>query len=878
LEVLPLKGVAILWKDKVRNGSITVTHGDIESGRFIYGQGTYDSINQTFQMDVASRLELQVINESIQFGAHSTILSIRTDQHAFSFYLRDVTKAYPIYIKEYEVIVTVPENASDYEQIVKTIHNQGLQTNLERLEEEPEESYETAANATRPLITPVWLGLSRDIRIFESDYRGGGESDIDRMWDNIRPRNAGERVHLEETSGTAVQYSYLLGRGLGCEHRLTRRLHNGIFPIVEAVIQDHDIHYENTAFVSFERSPLSVSTLKGTPYLKADRHGVGYMFTPEQRAEYEGLIELEPPSEEETVYYSRTIATNLSRVPRYAWFKNPFVVNIERTFDGEAGLGMFSSDRVFVVSKINGRPMPQEEVAILLSPGESAVYEFYIPHQPISRSRAIQLGLQDFTIKHRECVDFWAAKPQNTMEIKLPERRIQEMMQAGFMHLDLISYGLEPEGPLVPMIGVYTGIGSESSPIIQYLDSVGAHTNAERALQFFLDKQHESGFIQNFGGYMLETGAALWSMGEHYRYTRDEAWVDKIKPKLIKAYHFLMDWRKRNLREELRGRGYGMLEGKTADPEDHFRSYMLNGFAFVGLKRLAEMLLLSDKALSEQILEDADAMKQDIRVSLKEAIARSPVIPLGDGSWIPTCPPWAEYTGPLALYADGGSWGTHGSIAARDSLLGPLYLVIQEVLEPDEQETSFLLQFHNELFCLRNVALSQPYYSIHPWIHLKRGETKAFLKTFYNGLASLADREIYTFWEHFWHASPHKTHEEGWFLMQCRWMLYMEEGQTLKLLPGIPRAWMEHGKTISLHRAASYFGPFSMVIESNIQNGSMTATIEFYSDRLPETVEIRLPHPQGKQAWRASNGSYNPDRESVVIAVSSSITQVILEF
>jgi hypothetical protein len=109
-------------------------------------------------------------------------------------------------------------------------------------------------------------------------------------------------------------------------------------------------------------------------------------------------------------------------------------------------------------------------------------------------------------------------------------------------------------------------------------------------------------------------------------------------------------------------------------------------------------------------------------------------------------------------------------------------------------------------------------------------------------------------------------------------MLYMEEGQTLKLLPGIPRAWMEHGKTISLHRAASYFGPFSMVIESNIQNGSMTATIEFYSDRLPETVEIRLPHPQGKQAWRASNGSYNPDRESVVIAVSSSITQVILEF
>jgi hypothetical protein len=47
---------------------------------------------------------------------------------------------------------------------------------------------------------------------------------------------------------------------------------------------------------------------------------------------------------------------------------------------------------------------------------------------------------------------------------------------------------------------------------------------------YFLDKQHDDGFIQNFGGYMLETGAALWSMGEHYRYTRDEAWVRQISP------------------------------------------------------------------------------------------------------------------------------------------------------------------------------------------------------------------------------------------------------------------------------------------------------------------------------------------------------------
>ena len=46
-------------------------------------------------------------------------------------------------------------------------------------------------------------------------------------------------------------------------------------------------------------------------------------------------------------------------------------------------------------------------------------------------------------------------------------------------------------------------------------------------------------------------------------------------------------------------------------------------------------------------------------------------------------------------------------------------------------------------------------------IHLRRGEVKPFLKAYYNAVASLADRQTYTFWEHYFHASPHKTHEEA---------------------------------------------------------------------------------------------------------------------
>jgi hypothetical protein len=452
------------------------------------------------------------------------------------------------------------------------------------------------------------------------------------------------------------------------------------------------------------------------------------------------------------------------------------------------------------------------------------------------------------------------------------------MIRAGLLHLDLVTYGREPNGTLVPTIGIYTAIGSESSPIIQFMDSMGWHDEARRALMYFLDKQHEDGFIQNFGGYMLETGAALWSMGEHYRYTRDDEWVKQIEPKLLKACEFMLKWRQRNMRDDLQGKGYGLMEGKVADPEDPFHSFMLNGYAYLGMSRVAEMLHNVDPAAARKWQDEAEAFKADIRKAFAESMARSPVIPLGDGTWCPTAPPWGEYRGPLSLFADGGKSFTHGSMVSRDSLLGPLYLTFQEVLDPKEPATGFLLSFHSELMTQRNVAFTQPYYSRHPVTHLRRGEVKPFLKAYYNTVASLADRQTYTFWEHYFHGSPHKTHEEAWFLMQTRWMLYMERGDTLQLLPGVPRAYFEDGKHIEIKRAASYFGPVSLQTESKLSEGRIVATMECPLDRGLKRVELRLPHPAGRRPTSVAGGKYNPDTETVTVEPFSGHVEVILRF
>jgi hypothetical protein len=285
------------------------------------------------------------------------------------------------------------------------------------------------------------------------------------------------------------------------------------------------------------------------------------------------------------------------------------------------------------------------------------------------------------------------------------------------------------------------------------------------------------------------------------------------------------------------------------------------------------MLADSDAKTAKRLGREAAAWRRDIRAVVERVMAESPVIPLGDGSWAPTCPPWAEARGPSALHVDGTPSNTHGTTAGRDSLIGPLYLILQEVIDADEWLGECLLKTNHELFTSSNAGFSQPYYVRHDYAHLRRGEAPAFLKVYYNQLTALADRETYTFWEHYFGASPHKTHEEGWFLMQTRWMLWLEEGDTLRLLAGIPRAWLEDGREIVLSKVASYFGKFSLTVRSRLDTGRIEAEIVFHEPkRRPKQAALRLPHPLGLKAQSCRGGRYDAETETVLVKGAGKIS------
>jgi hypothetical protein len=580
----PNPEITILWKDASPEGEISARFGKTVGLEIIKGKGVLSGQRFTFHPAAENEIRVKFGDCSVGPGSASTLVSVETTEHPFSFFLRDVSTKFPIYIPEYNVIVTKTNDTRDFDGIKKDILDRKMKTKLEIMEAGPEDSYEAASLVTRNQACPTWLGISRDVRTFEVYY---AMEDAPAEYEIIRPRLVAGFRKLEELDNGEAEYAFVTGRGQGPVLNSTRRLEEGRMPILHTKLIDEDISYESVFFASLESSRLTTENNAGTNYLVADYHAAGHMFTESQK---QLLVEKQKEDSlnkmEETVLWVRTIATNSSQVPRYAWFKTVkpgrgWWSGYGWYYDGKHGFSAYKNGRVFCISRLNGKPLVNEEMTVLLAPGEQAEFEFCIPHAPVSRERAEILSLQSFDERYEECRQFWQEKLAAAPLIKLPEKRIEEMMYAGLLHLDLVAYGNEPDGTLAPTIGVYSPIGTESSPIIQYFNSMGWHDIARRSLQYFLDKQHEDGMIQNFNGYMVETGAALWTMGEYFRYTNDVEWLQETKPALLKSCKFLQKWREENMGSDFRGPGFGMISGKVADPEDAYHQFMLNAYAYL---------------------------------------------------------------------------------------------------------------------------------------------------------------------------------------------------------------------------------------------------------------------------------------------------------
>lgn len=875
-----LNAVEVEWKTASGEVEIKAANGTVPSVTVLKGKGRVKGCGVKVRKPSCLRLRFDVQDPVTAPGPNSTIISVVNGAESFSFFLRDVNATSPIWIPEYQVVVLPDGVSMSYDEVVESVKSRHLVSKMDRIEQEEEASFEAAEKVTRNMSVPIWLGISRDIRLFQITEELPDALSSNQQDKTVIPMLSISQVVEESISPYPLSYNYSFSRGIGAYNNITRSLEDNVFPIYISVTEDDDVTYRSKSFVTLEKSILTEENNKGTHYLISDNYSCGRTWTPAQREQLNDVFANTPPAEEETVLVIHTEITNNGDVPRYAWMKIPYatVPGGDYTYDPVTGFSSFKDGRVFCVSLMGGKSVPNDETAVLLGPGESINVDYFLPHRPITAARAEALAQRSYEDLHTQCKAFWQKKLDAAAKIHVPEERIDNMIKAGLLHLDLITYGDRDQGTLAANVGNYSPIGTESAPIIQYYESLGLTDQARRCLQYFIDTQQEDGCIVNFAGYTIETGAVLWSIGEYYRYTRDRQWIEQVKPQIMKACNYLIEWRRRNLKEELRGRGYGMIDGKVADPVDPYHQFMLNGYAYLGLKRISDMLEEMGCEEAQSLVAEAKSWRQDILDSFHACLASSPVVPISDGSWCPTCSPWAESPTARFFLQKAEQYRSHGTFMVPDGLLGPLHLIYTEVIDPQSRDAALLLKYYRDVICQDNTLFSQPYYGKHNIIQARLGQVKPFLNTYYYTVAPHFDHSTGTFWEHYFKVSVHKTHEEANFLMETRQMLYLEDGDTLKLLSVIPRRWLEDGKEIVLDSVLSYFGRINLDVTSNVAKGEIRAHVSCPDAGKPSAVTVRLPHPDGIKAAKVSGGSYDPATETVTVTDFPGEADIVLYF
>ncbi len=557
----------------------------------------------------------------------------------------------------------------------------------------------------------------------------------------------------------------------------------------------------------------------------------------------------------------------------------------------------------------------------VLRPGDEVVVHIVVPGLPLPSADHIELHGLDYDRLHDSAVKYWKIRLSEGMQVEIPDRELQNIYNATLHHwlLALTKDGRRTEHyPNVAMLE-YGCIGSESSPVIQSLDMRGIHKRAEGCLRAWLstqgDSKPEGDYISKEGGfyhfwpiYTIDQGAVLWALAEHYLYARDRAWLEKVATQIVAGCDFIIRERKRTMKELPGGRKplyYGSAPaGCVADPRDWEYSFMLNGYFYLGLKKSAQVLQDVDPDNAQRIAVEAQDYLQGIRKALKESVAISPVTRLRDNTGVPTVPSYLGLRG-LSTDAKDSVDPDARHAYAYDATIGPFHLLKSEVLQPEDPEVGWMLNyFEDRLFMFSplqsRVDLSQlstdwfnmggfeklqPYYVHYQDAYLQRDEIPNFLRGFFNTLAAISDPQTLTFQEELDYdgAQPHKTHEEAWFFHQFRFMLVMEMGNDLYLARGTPREWLKRGQRIAVSRAPSYFGELSYSIQSHAESGRIEATVNPPRRQLPHNLYLRLRHPAQARMKRVSvNGEswsdFDPGKEWIRLPTQVTELQVVAEF
>ena len=772
-----------------------------------------------------------------------TVLRFDIAGRAFGVGVEDVLANEAVYVPEAGLLVTrEPAPVSLGEYVTKIA---GRKTLRQQVDEMPDQTFERALEAVHlPIqnLGPMMLSLACDERKFVA-YREGA------VGFTLKEKPSAVFDGQTRRGGRSFPYQLHPVFGDGTYEKLSRHLEGGWLPIPVTSVDEEGVVYTARTCVA----PLDDLPVAGGPDWLRRRAACVVEYTMENtRSTHAEAVLMLSVLDKKRAEPSQKMA--LAQV--------------------DGGVIASSDGRLLVfIDTSNAAPLDTKtdsQTAIVLGtlpPGAKAQVAAYLPAWKTSPDEYATFHGQapQLVAKVKQ---YWEDLLAPAAQIELPDQLLSNVVRASQVHI-MLAAGSEENGARIDAwtsADRYGALESESQPILRGMDMMGQQEFARRGLDFFVARYNEAGFLTT-GYTIMGSGWHLWTLAEFVDRSQDLDWFRKVAPEVARMCRWIVAQREKTKRLDAHGRkvpNYGLTPpGVIADWARLTNTTFQEAHYSSGLREAARVLAKIGHPDAEALAKSAEEYRADILRAYRWTQARSPVVPLGNGAWVPAQPPI------FFIFGDVGGFfpGEDGSRAWCKNAMAH-HLMVNRIIDPHAEEVSWMLDIMEGIEFLRsglgesaydaetNERLwfdlggfnkCQPYYRRSVELYALRDEVKPFIRGYFNTIPSLLSLENLSFWEHFHNQGGwNKTHETGWFLCQTRIMLLAERGDELWLAPFVTRNWLKDGMAIRVQNAPTNFGKAGYTIQSAVDRGVIEAVIDPPQASPPSQIVLRLRHPDEK--------------------------------
>lgn len=489
------------------------------------------------------------------------------------------------------------------------------------------------------------------------------------------------------------------------------------------------------------------------------------------------------------------------------------------------------------------------------------------------------LAKADYEAKHKETAQYWRSLVKEGAEIEVPDEVVSDFVKAVLPHVAITADKDLVDGDyLLPAATYrYNVCANEAMHQVRALDYQGHHFRARKYLEPFLKYQGTRGMHGKFQSregvlhglrvndetdyqtfnYNLDHGFVLFSLAEHYLFTRDEDWAKSIAGNLIAACDFVTRERQYTCKKDASGNRvpeYGLLPpGHLEDNPEWLYWYAVNAYSLRGMLASAEVLKCIGHAEAGRIAQEAEEYRADIERSMLLHSQLAPAAVLSDGTMSPLVPTRAQ------LYSRDLGW-------IRNSLYGPVHAIECGVMDPKGDLATWILKDTEDnvyISKLRGRSIDERFWFSHGgntiqsglspnvMVYVKRDQPEHAVRCLLNAFAQNIYKDVRCFTEHPVEAfglgvGPfYKTPDECCWINWLRNALLCEMGyDELIIGPAIPREWMQGGSIVAARGMATWFGPVSFELTCSKDEHEITAVVDSPARNAPARILLRLRHPR----------------------------------